>query len=165
MENTVTKQTSEIDEKVIRVLTKMEEEANYSRILSGLGMATELAQEIRLFIEDPSAALMKMLKSQNEMIAQMFMVVFIDFVNEAKIDKLVDGYAVRVNGSAISLWVFLKEDDYTFENRAKFYEIMSQLANVKIFEKINVDFLVLTKDDLPIPAAFKYARGQIANAG
>lgn len=154
---TMTKRSSHRD-MVGGALQHIEEDAAHSRVLYDLGLNTELAQVVENFFAQPTEFLDRMRVVHDELLSQLFMVGFLHLINQAGLDKLVNTYAVRVNGTDITLWIILKDNEDTFENRSAFYGIISELSNVPQFEKINVDFLIMREADLPIPESFKHTK-------
>lgn len=136
----------------------MAEDSVNSRMLYELGISTELAKSVEEFFVQPHEFLDKMRLMHNDLFSQLFMISFMHLVKQCDLYKTVSSYAVKVNGADISLWIILKDSEDTFENRSKFYRIVSQLSNIPQFEKINVDFLLLTEGELHIPESFKHTK-------
>lgn len=52
-------------------------------------------------------------------------------------------------------WIFLKPEQWSFENRRKFYPILSSIMNVPLFNQHSIDYRIVKKGTINLPESYK----------
>ena len=155
MEETANISLNEIDQKVLKILDSVETEAKSSKHYHKIGINTEFAKAIKELSQSPFSYYDKLLSEHLTRIADGFIFVLLETIKQKDLLKTLDSFAYELNGSHLSLWIFLKTHHWTFDVRSKLYEIVYEMKNSKYFGSIELDFLILQEGDTSIPTGYK----------
>lgn len=143
--------TSPLSTKVFEILDRLEDESRSSKLMMQLGVDTSFVQALRTFLKDPG----EVFGTLSEFASRAFAPIFWEFLKNENLHQIIDSVGASVNGSNVSIWIFLKEKDYGFENRAKIYSLKANLVNnLPLFKKVKIDLLILKRGEAELPSSY-----------
>ena len=149
MGNNPTLTPSEVSgERLMVMLDALETTTRSAKFFHAMGVDTEFVQKFRAFVSDPATALDKM----SEQIPRAFVALFWELLKEGKASESIDSIGAEIRGSKASMWIYLKDEQYTYENRAKVYSLKAELIGV--LKKADIDVMILRKSEAELPKEF-----------
>ncbi len=142
--------TEVTEEDVSFVLGLMEQDTSVAASLHKIGVDTELTKALRGFMSAPHEIFAKM----NEQLAELFPVLFVKLLERNDLVKRISKIGIGSNPNSLSLWVFLKSDDYKYAVRGDVYEAHASLAGNAMFTTIRPHLLVLKDGEVNMPESF-----------
>ena len=137
-------------ERIPELLETLESETRQSRILNELGIDTEFVTELKAFISRPHETFAKMA----ELPVNFYKFVLAKAIDTVGFPKIISKMGVHNVGSTLSLWIFLKQEAYNYENRSAIYELIASLSNSEVLSKVKVDLLIFKEGEAELPTDF-----------
>jgi hypothetical protein len=137
------------------ILEKLIADFSRSKELHSWGIDDEMVQSLKKFLENPFQNEYKKLERSSNTFMQLFLAILVSGISHFKLDSLIDGVTYTNQGTEICLWIFLKPEQWSFENRRKFYPILSSIMNVPLFNQHSIDYRIVKKGTINLPESYK----------
>lgn len=142
--------TEVTEEEVSFVLSLMEQDTSVAASLHKIGVDTELTKALRGFMSAPHELFVKM----NDQLASLFPVLFVKLLERNNLVEKISKIGIGANPNSLSLWVFLKNEEYKYAVRGDVYEAHASLAGNAMFTTIRPHLLVLKDGEVNMPESF-----------